>query len=172
MKILHRIGLAAATLAMVLTCSAFSGCALFGGTNMPAPNNPQTAVYEARASLGISEFMLNKYYLRTADCTSPLTVLPCKNFAIALSIQSGIKYAHDTVAGAEDTVRNPAFDASTSGAVITAMQEAVKLLEGWRKNPAVAATAKHDLANPTAADISEAKAVNGSGQKAPAVPKT
>src|SRR5690349_14183464 len=115
MKIMRKIGLAVAALAIIATCCAFNGCAMFGGTPMPTPNNAQTAVYEAKASLGISEFMLNKYYLRTADCTSPITVLPCKNFGIATSIQSGIKYAHDTVAAAEGAVRNPAFDQSTAG---------------------------------------------------------
>lgn len=174
MKILRRVGLAVAALAMVLTCSAFSGCAIFGAPNLPSPNNAQTAVYEARAELGIQEFMLNKYYLRTADCTSPITVLPCKNFAIATSIQSGIKYAHDTVAAADDTVNSPQFNASTAGAVIAAMQSAVKLIDGWRVNPAIAATAPKAVAPASEADKAEAKAAMGagSGQKAPAVPKT
>lgn len=128
----------------------FQGCT----SAPPKPNNAQTAVYEARYQLGIQEHMLNKFYLRAPDCTSPITTLPCKNFAVATSIQNYIKIAHATVDEADKTVNDPNFDASTSQRITTTLQGVIDLITGFRKDPKIAAT----MGKPTAADEAEAKA--------------
>lgn len=141
---MKKITVAIAMVALAV-CLMGAGCQ----NMMHKPNNPQTAVYEARAQLGIQEVLLNKYYLRTPDCTAPATVLPCKNFAIAESIQLGIKAAHGAVDAADKTVNDPNFDKGTAEAIIATADNAVGFLGALLKDPAYTKTA----GKPTAAEL-------------------
>lgn len=130
-------------LTIAIAMFALSACLMGAGCQnmMPKPNSPQTAVYEARAQLGIQETLIDKYYLRTPDCTSPLTVLPCKSFTVAEAIQAGIRAAHGAVDAADKAVNNPEFDKGTAEAIVASAEEAVKWLTTLQKDPAYSKTA-------------------------------
>ena len=84
-----------------------AGC----GTTLPKPQNPQQAGVEALVAYGLAGSVAHQY-LALPFCTSPVTVLPCKNQAVALRVQAADNAAYLAAVAADNAANDPAAQAA------------------------------------------------------------
>lgn len=89
-----------------------------GGSSLPKPNTPKQAGVEALVAYGLAGSVAHQY-LALPFCTSPVTVLPCKNQAVALRVQAADQAAYTAAVAAD----NAAGNATAAAAAQTSLGE-------------------------------------------------
>lgn len=101
------------TLFLILALFALTAC---GGNSLPKPQNPQQAGVEALVAYGLAGSVAHQY-LALPLCTSPVTVLPCKNSAIALRVQAADQAAYTAAIAADHAANDPAAQAAAQSSL-------------------------------------------------------
>lgn len=91
-----------AVLAFAVVLAVVAGCQ----TNLPKPNSPKTAGVEALVAYGLAGHIAGQY-LGLPECTSPLTVVPCKKADIAAKIKIADNTAYNAAVAADAAANDP-----------------------------------------------------------------
>lgn len=104
--------------------------AVVAGCNHAVVKNPQQAVLAIRVAYTDAVEAASTYGNPAVIplCTTPKTVLVCANAPVVLQIKVAKDAAKPVIDGAEATVLNPAFDTTTSAAIILSAENALKAL--------------------------------------------
>lgn len=103
---------------IALATLALTGC----GTK---PSNPQQAVFEVTQSYELA-LSVAVAYDALPDCTPGMTV--CSTRPVRQQLKDAKDKASPAILAAQNAVRDPNFNASTSDAVLIAAQQAVEAL--------------------------------------------
>src|SRR4051812_8789073 len=86
-----------------------AGCAS-DGTKLPQPTTPKQTGVTALVAYGLAGSYAKKY-THYPECTSPLTVVPCKKADIAARVKAADTAAYDAAVAADDAVNDAAKQA-------------------------------------------------------------
>jgi hypothetical protein len=104
---------------LVIAFASLAACSIFGGTTA---SNPQQDVYLLKQGYD-DALQIAVAYDALPTCTAALTV--CSNPPIKVKLKQAKDVASPAIQAAENAVRDPTFNASTSQAVIVAAQQAL-----------------------------------------------
>ena len=107
-------------LALVTVLSAFGGCA-------SAPQNAQQGIFQVKQNYELALQVAVSYDALPA-CTTPTTIVVCSDTAIVKKLKQAKDVASPAVQAAENAVRDPNFDKSTTDAVVASANQAVLAL--------------------------------------------
>jgi hypothetical protein len=117
---------------VVLACA---GC----GAVLPKPDTAKQAGIEALVGYGLAAHVTAQY-VSAPVCTAPVTVIPCKNPAVAQQLKSFDNSAYTAAMAVHEAVNNPQFDKSKLDTISVVAAEALKVLNAYIASQAVQST--------------------------------